>query len=64
VVERRWEQLNSLRVPQAYQEIMALTNGETDGSVVKLEFRQMLQPRSWQQLVLTRDLLPLMPDDE
>jgi hypothetical protein len=64
VIEQRWEKLNSLMLQVPYAEIMEIIEGSTNGDVVELTFRQLRQPQAWRQMVQSRDLLPLAPDEQ
>ena len=64
VIERRWERLHSVHSDLMYAEIMEIVDGTIHGEVVELDLRQLRQPQAWQQMILSGDVLPLVPDEE
>lgn len=64
VVERRWAELRTLRTQEFYDEILRPTNMYVEGSVAAFDFVQVRSPNVWLQIVVSRDLLPLLPDEE
>jgi hypothetical protein len=63
IIEQRWARLHSVHSHLAYAEIMEIEYGTTRGNIVELTLRQMRHPQAWQSMLLSRDLLPLVPDE-
>lgn len=62
VFSLRWAQLDSLLHHEPYASLMTMAAATSSGPVAAFDFTQMATPTIWRDLLLEKDLLPLLPD--